>query len=127
MTASAFVIVSVERGDYRAGAVVCPESRYCSIYQLGSGGISRRFVPASSWRSVEHECKNLTAGPLPKDSALVRSILGDDWPLFFLQYLHQIPVKASAPGDVAVELDRLVRSLVPSRLSLRQEGKGDTK
>jgi len=121
MTASAFVIVAIEGGGYVAGAVVAPDARYCSIYWLGQGGIERRFVPAGSWKALENECRTMQSGPVSSDSTLVRSLLGEKAASYFVQHLHTTPVTVESPAAVASQLDKLLRSLVPSRLSLRQE------
>jgi hypothetical protein len=121
MTATAFILTALEDGRHLGSAVVCAEARFASVLWRGMDRPDRRFVPARQWLAVEYALRDtLEPGLLPADHPVVVALLPEDKRCgFVVQYFHRTPV-ADGP-NVAVNLDALLRSLIPAQLSIEQE------
>jgi len=108
MTAVLLSIAQLETGRTVGMALICPEARYASVMWHGAPRIDRRMASPAIWRAVIAELTpGLDAGPLARESAIVR-LIADDASPFAIQCVWSRPLEEVAPASTAAQLDHIL-------------------
>lgn len=110
LRALAFTLTTIHDGRRIGHAVICPEVRYASVRDAGSGTIVRRHV--ADWRPIEAAVAGtFSTAPLESDHPIAQLVAGSEAKSWRVAFLTSIDREVTSPFDTAPALDAFLTGL----------------